>query len=162
MTDLAEATDSQVASRRHAAFDADQFVTVKVDDQLFAIPMLIVDSIQSEQTATPIPLAPKAVTGATNLRGHIVTVIDIRTRLGLAPRQSDDLCMHVVVEHRGELYSLEVDSIGEVEAPDPDTFEATPSTLASNWRAVTSGVYRLEGDLLLVHDVNQLLDFDSL
>ena len=162
MTDLVEVTDSLAASRRHAAFDADQFVTVKVDDQLFAIPMLIVDSIHSEQTATPIPLAPKAVTGATNLRGHIVTVIDIRTRLGLEKRQADDSCMHVVVEHQGELYSLEVDSIGEVEAPDPDTFETTPSTMAASWRAVTSGVYRLEGDLLLVLDVEQLLDFEAL
>ncbi|MDP6405764.1 MAG: chemotaxis protein CheW [Alphaproteobacteria bacterium] len=143
------------------AVENDQFVTITIADQLFGIPVLTVHDVLVAQKITPIPLAPPEVAGALNLRGRIVTAIDVRRALGLAPREGDDPGMYVVVEHDEELYSLMVDTVGEVMDLPSDAFERPPTTLEPRWREVASGIYRLEGQLLLVLDVERLLDFDK-
>jgi purine-binding chemotaxis protein CheW len=86
-----------------------QFVTVVIERQTFGIPVLVVQDILGPQKITRVPLAPAEVAGALNLRGRIVTAINVRRRLGLAPRPAEMKGMNVVVEHDGELYSLMVD-----------------------------------------------------
>ena len=89
------------------------FVTMTIANQLFGIPVLQVQDVLGHQRITRIPLAPPEVAGSLNLRGRIVTAIDVRLRLGLPGRQKDKPEMSIVVDLRGELYSLIVDAVGE-------------------------------------------------
>jgi purine-binding chemotaxis protein CheW len=134
------------------------YVTMTVADQLFGIPVLAVQDVLGPQRITRIPLSPPEVAGALNLRGRIVTAIDVRRRLGLAARAGDNPGMSVVVDHKGELYSLIVDAVGEVMSLPSDSYERNPSTLDPRWREVSGGIYRLKGKLLVVLEVPTLLD----
>ena len=142
--------------------DSDEFVTVTIAEQLFGIPVLVVQDILGPQKITKIPLAPAEVGGALNLRGRIVTAIDVRRRLGLAEKEDDSESMSVVVEHGGELYSLVVDAVGEVLSMSADTYESNPPTLDPIWREVSGGIYRLNGELMIVLEVDNLLSLKSL
>ena len=138
-----------------------EFVTVTIADQLFGIPVLSVQDVLGPQKITRIPLAPPEVAGALNLRGRIVTAIDVRRRLGLPPRAADIAGMSVVVEHKGEPYSLMIDSVGEVLSVPFEAYERNPATLNSRWREISGGVYRLDSRLLVVLEVDLLLDFTN-
>lgn len=137
---------------------ARDFVTMTVADQLFGIPVLSVQDVLGPQRITRIPLAPSEIAGALNLRGRIVTAIDVRRRLDLPAREAGKTGMSIVVDQIGELYSLIVDSVGEVLSLPADAFERNPATLDPQWREVSAGIYRLEGKLMVVLDVARLLD----
>ncbi|HEX9461120.1 MAG TPA: chemotaxis protein CheW [Alphaproteobacteria bacterium] len=134
------------------------YVTMTIADQLFGIPVLAVQDVLGPQRITRIPLSPPEVAGALNLRGRIVTAIDVRRRLGLPARAADNPGMSVVVDHKGELYSLIVDAVGEVMSLPADAYERNPSTLDPRWREVSGGIYRLKGKLLVVLGVANLLE----
>lgn len=138
------------------------FVTMTIADQLFGIPVLQVRDVLGPQRITRVPLAPAEVAGSLNLRGRIVTAIDVRRRLALPARPAEMREMSVVVDHGGELYSLIVDSVGEVLSLSGAAFEPNPATLDPQWRDVATGIYRLDGALLVVLDVSRLLTFASL
>ena len=104
-----------------------------------------------------VPLAPAEVAGSLNLRGRIVTAIDMRRRLNMTPRGPDDAFMCVIVERSGELYALLVDDVGDVLWLSPAAFEPTPVTLNPHWRSLCDGLYRLEGELLLALNIEQVL-----
>ena len=133
---------------------------MNIQGHLFGIPVLTVQDILGVQKITRIPLAPKEIAGSLNLRGRIVTAIDVRLRLDLPPRPAGEKAMSVVVDQGGELYSLMVDSVGEVLSLPLAKFERNPPTLDSKWREFSMGIYRLEGNLLVVLDVGRLLDFN--
>jgi len=137
-----------------------EYVTVTIDGQWFGIPVLTVQDVLRPQRTTHIPTAAPEVAGALNLRGRIVTAIDVRRRLNLSPRDADASSMSIVVEQGGELYSLIVDTVGEVLNISEATLERNPATLDGVWREVSLGVFRLEGNLLLVLDVARLLNLD--
>jgi purine-binding chemotaxis protein CheW len=136
----------------------DVYVTLTVGGQLCGIPVLSVRDILGPQAITRIPLAPPEVAGSLNLRGRIVTAIDLRRRLGVAHAASGGGAMSVVVEHQGELYSLLVDSVGEVMRLEAASREQNPPTLDPEWRAFSAGIFRLAGELLVVLDVAAVLD----
>ena len=136
-----------------------EFVTATIGSQLCGIPVLKVQDVLGPQRITPIPLAPVEVAGSLNLRGRIVTAIDLRTRLGLTLHADDKNEMSIVVEHHGELYSLMIDAVGEVLKMSASNFERNPATLDPVWRGFSEGVYRLTEGLLVVLDVDTLLDF---
>ncbi len=155
MSDLhksSNGTDGTVESMR-------EFVTATIGSQLCGIPVLKVQDVLGPQRITPIPLAPVEVAGSLNLRGRIVTAIDLRTRLGLTLHADDKNEMSIVVEHHGELYSLMIDAVGEVLNMSASNFERNPATLDPVWRGFSEGVYRLTEGLLVVLDVDTLLDF---
>ncbi len=137
------------------------FVTVRLAGQLLGVPVLSVHDVLSPQKITHIPLAPDAVAGVLNLRGRIVTAIDLRRRLGMEPREDNEKEMSIVVEFHGEPYSLQIDSVGEVLTLANATFERNPVTLDAKWQSVSAGVYRLDGELLVILDVDRLLDFGA-
>ena len=140
-----------------------EFVTIMVADQLCGIDVLKVQDVLGPQKITPVPLADEEVAGLLNLRGRIVTAIDLRGRLGLEPRSEEDgESMNVVVEHDGELYSLIIDSVGEVLRLPADDFERNPATLDPLWRKYSEGIYRLKEGLLVVLNGEVLLDFGKL
>lgn len=138
--------------------DTEDFVTFTIADQLFGIPVLKVQDVLSAHNITRIPLAPPEIAGSLNLRGRIVTAMDVRLRLGLPPRESAS-AMSIVAEHEGELYSLMVDSVGEVLALKSSDWERNPPTLDPKFREYSLGIYRLDDKLLVVLDVNRLLDY---
>jgi purine-binding chemotaxis protein CheW len=131
-------------------------VTMRVDGQLFGIPVLHVRDVFKEQRVASIPLAPPEILGSINLRGRIVTVIDLRVRLRLKARENNAPHMFVTVEHKNEYYCLMVDSVGEVLTIAGAKIEKAPSNLTENWREVASGVSRLEQELLVVIDIDTL------
>lgn len=134
------------------------YLTLTIADQIFGIPVLQVQDVLGSQKVTRIPLAPPEVSGALNLRGRIVTAIDVRKRLGLDPGEKDSTKMSVVVEHENELYSLIIDKVGDVLSLSNDSYESNPATLDKVWRDVSLGIYRLENRLLVVLDVPKLLN----
>ena len=140
--------------------DHEEFVTMFIEGQMFGIPVLSVQDVLGSQKITRIPLAPPEIAGSLNLRGRIVTAIDVRMRLNLRNRglvRAEG--MSVVVDMRGELYSLMVDSVGEVLSLPSAKFERNPPTLDPLWREFSNGIYRLADKLLVVLDVPRLLDF---
>lgn len=137
------------------------FVTIKLAGQTLGIPVLAVHDVLNAQQITKIPLSPDWVSGVLNLRGRIVTAIDLRTRLGLPPLEDGSKSMSVVVEHGEEPYSLQIDTVGEVLSLDDQLFERNPVTLDPKWRDVSRGIYRLDGELLPILDVDRLLEFES-
>jgi purine-binding chemotaxis protein CheW len=151
-TDLLERPDNAVANDEERVF-----VTLTVADQLCGIPVLGVRDILGEQIITRIPLAPPEIAGSLNLRGRIVTAIDLRRRLKLPPPPAGARRMSVVAEQGGELYALLVDQVSEVMSLKPGAFERNPPTLSPAWAMFSVGVYRLEGRLLVVLDVGRLL-----
>ena len=152
---------AETASGRPGTGERRDFVSVTISDQLFGIPVLQVQDVLGSQRITRIPLAPAEVAGSLNLRGRIVTAIDIRTRLGLPARAEGKQAMSVVVDYGGELYSLLVDSVGEVLSLDGTEAERNPATLDPVWRELSAGIFRLDGKLLIVLDVARVLDFSS-
>jgi len=134
------------------------FLTIMIAGQRFGIPILQVEDVLGEQTVTQIPLAPPEVAGSLNLRGRIVTAINARKRLSLERDGTPHGSMSVVVEHGDELYSLIIDEIGDVMRLKNRDFKPTPGTLDPVWREISSGVYRLEGELLVVLDVPKFLE----
>lgn len=150
-----------VAAPRNARDEmsgTEDFVTLTIADQLFGIPVLQVRDVLGAQRITRVPLAPPEVAGSLNLRGHIVTAIDMRTRLGLPPREDGGGAMSIVVELKSELYSLLVDRVGEVLTVSMADFERHPATIDARWRDVSNGVYRLKDSLLIKLDIVRLLD----
>ena len=139
--------------------DNAEYVTFVIDGQLFGIPVLGVQDVLSAHKITCIPLAPPEIAGSLNLRGRIVTAFDVRRRLGLAPWQDNGETMSIVVEHDNELYSLLVDSVGEVLTLAAKDYEKNPPTLAPRIREYSTGIYRLDDQLLVVLDVDSLLDY---
>ena len=154
---LREAETRDLAT--HPGEDLNDFVTFRVKKQLFGIPVLMVQDILSPDRIASIPLAPPEVRGSINLRGRIVTVIDVRVRLGLPPnKETSENAMAVTVEHEHELYTLLVDSIGDVVSLSNELYERNPATLDSLWREFANGIYRLKGELMVVLDVHRLLN----
>jgi purine-binding chemotaxis protein CheW len=148
----------QGVNAAHAPADERVYVTLMVADQLFGVPIHSVQDVLGPQRINSIPLAPPEVAGSLNLRGRIVTAIDLRRRMGLPDRAGDQPGMSVVVDHNGELYSLIMDSAGEVMSLPASEFEANPATLDPLWQDVTAGIYQLDGRLLVILEIERLLD----
>lgn len=137
--------------------DLSDFVTFVIADQMFGVPVQQVQEILSPANIATIPLAPSEFRGSINLRGRIVTAIDVRVRLGLGNRP-DDAGMGVTVEHDHALYALLVDRVGDVIGLSPETYESNPATMSAMWREFAAGVYRLDGKLMVVLNVERLLN----
>jgi purine-binding chemotaxis protein CheW len=139
------------------ATEADLVLTLTVAGQNCGLPVLVVRDVLGSQTITPIPLAPAEIAGAMNLRGRIVTAVDLRRRLGLPPREPGAKPMSVVVEQGGELYAMLADQVGEVVPLAAEERAPNPPTLEPLWRDVCRGVHRRDGQLLILLDVERLL-----
>ncbi len=140
---------------------ANQLSTFGVGGQLFGVEVENVQEVIRFQAMTRVPLAPSAVGGLINLRGQVVTAIDLRDRLGLPPRPSDQLPMNVVVRVDDEAVSLLVDSIGDVVDVASDLFEPPPETVTGPGRELIRGAYKLDDALLLALDVRRAVDVDA-
>ena len=138
-----------------------EYVTVRIAGQLFGLPILDVEDVFQPQNITSVPLSNREVAGVLNLRGRIVTAINMRERLGLGQRKDGGNGMAVGIEHNGESYGLVIDEVGEVLRLKEGGKEANPSNLSSEWATVSGGVYQLEGELMVVLDVSRVLNLGS-
>ena len=138
-----------------------QFCTFYLDNLMFGVKVEQVQEVFRYQAMTTVPLAPPEVRGLINLRGQIITAIDLRLRLGMAPGPDDKLPMNVVVRTQDGVVSLLVDEIGDVlEAPD-DVYERPPETIPMEVRNLVLGVYKLEGRLLLILDSEKAVNVST-
>jgi purine-binding chemotaxis protein CheW len=138
-----------------------QYATFEVDNQLFGVPVAIVQEVLSFSEYTPVPLAPKAVGGLFNLRGQVIAAVDLRVQLGLPKRDLGGPAMNVIVRHEDESVSLLVDRIGEVVDLHEDAFEPPPDTLHGPLRDLINGAFKLDGRLMLALDTARATDTTS-
>jgi purine-binding chemotaxis protein CheW len=137
---------------------ANQYCTFYVDGLFFGVEVLRVQEVIRFQEMTAVPLASPVVSGLINLRGQIVTAIDLRRRLGMNDRDSTELPMNVVIRTDDAAVSLLVDEIGDVLEVDVDAYERPPETLTGVARQLVRGVYKLKDRLLLILDTEQTVD----
>lgn len=135
-----------------------QFATFTVDSLLFGVEVYKVQEVIRYQDMTTVPLAARGAAGLINLRGEVVTAVDLRTRLGLAPLPDGAAPMNVVVRVDDEPVSLLVDAIGDVAQVTSEQFEQPPETLTGPGRALIKGAYKLDDRLLLALDVARAVD----
>ncbi len=138
-----------------------QFCTFFLGDLFLGIEVLSVQEVIRAQDMTRVPLAPRAVRGLINLRGQIVTAIDLRERLGLPPLGGDRVPMNVVVRTEEGAVSLLADEIGDVLEVNPADYEDPPETLDPVARELIRGVYKLADRLLLVLDTERALALEA-
>ena len=141
--------------------NVNEYVTAMIGGQLFGLPIRSVQDVFLPERITRVPLAQPEIAGVLNLRGRIVTLIDMRRRLGLEARTDEAPCMAVGVEMRGESYGLLIDSVGEVLKLDDAAREPDPINLDPRLARVSAGIHRLDGQLLMVVDVERVLDLGT-
>ena len=135
-----------------------EYVTVIIGGQLFGLPISRVQDVFMPDRLTQVPLAPPEIAGVLNLRGRIVTTIDMRRRLGLPPREDNKPSMAVGIELKGESYGLLIDTVGEVMKLGETTLEPNPVNLDPRLARVSAGVHRLDGQLMVILDVDYVLN----
>lgn len=132
-----------------------QYVTVRIAGQLFGVPIEIVHEVFTPDRVTRVPLAPAEIQGVLNLRGRIVTMVNMRRLLGLA--STGEANTAVGIERHGEAFGLVVDEVGEVLVLEGAKREANPANLDPRWAELVTGVHRLSNELMLVLDVERAL-----
>lgn len=138
--------------------ETQQFCTFYLDNHFFGVEVEKVQEVLRYQDMTRVPLAPDTVEGLINLRGQIVTAIDLRKRLEFGSRKEGTLPMNVVIRTEGGAVSLLVDEIGDVLETDEGSFENVPETLSGVARELVRGVHKLKSDLLLVLDTDKAIE----
>ena len=138
-----------------------EYVTVTIGDHLFGLPISRVQDVFVPDRLTRVPLAPAEVAGILNLRGRVVTAIDMRSRLDFGAHRPGSPVMAIGIEFKGESYGLLVDAVGEVMPLADRERQAKPSNLDPRLARVAAGVFRLEGQLLIELDIDCVLDIRS-
>jgi purine-binding chemotaxis protein CheW len=135
-----------------------EYVTATIGEQLFGVPISRVLDVFSPDRLTRVPLAAPEIAGVLNLRGRIVTAIDMRKRLDLPPRDKGEKSMAIGVERLGESYGLLVDQVGEVLKLPGSSCDPVPVNLDPVWARLATGVHRLDGKLMVVLDVDRVFE----
>lgn len=134
-----------------------QFCTFSLDGHCFGVNVLEVQEVFRYQEMTTVPLAPDTITGLINLRGQIITAIDLRRLMKLSERDEEEMPMNVVVRTGDGVVSLLVDEIGDVQEVPQKLYEPPPENLHGALRDLVRGVYKLEGRLLLILDTEKVV-----
>jgi purine-binding chemotaxis protein CheW len=129
--------------------DTKQFCTFHLADLYLGVEVGLVQEVIRAQPMTHVPLAPAVVTGLINLRGQLVTALDLRRRFGLPDRPADASPINVVIRTDDGPMSLLADEIADVIELSADAFEPLPDTIPQGVREITTGVYKLPRRLLL-------------
>ncbi|MCA0401921.1 MAG: chemotaxis protein CheW [Proteobacteria bacterium] len=154
----------QRTRRDIAVADEIQLVSVRISGQLIGLPITSVRDVFSIHAMTPVPKADRAVAGLVNLRGHIVTILDLGSLLNSrrSERAEGVEPMAVGVEWQGEVFGLVVDEIGDVLSLAADTSEIMPANMSPHWARFTRRVHKLERELMIEIDLHALLESMSL
>lgn len=150
-----------MSSERQPETRANGLVTVAVAGRFFGVPLARVNHVFVPDRVSPVPLAPPEVAGLLNLRGRIVTALDLRKRLGLPLRVPGAPMVALGVEMNGELYGLIADEAGEAIWTSPSDIEPAPANLDARWARLCAGVCRLDSGILTVLDVDRVLELND-
>ncbi len=143
--------------------DKKQYCTLYLENLCFGVDVLKIQEVFRHKDETKVPLASQVVKGLINLRGQILTAIDLRSLLGMEDRPEDQVPVNVVVNTEGNIVtSLMVDEIGDVIELSEDECEAPPDTLDAGLKGLIREVYKLEKELVLVLDVDQVVQTEAL
>ena len=134
-----------------------EFLTLMLDDQVLAINVEKIRDVLTVHEIAFVPLVPKEVIGLINLRGKIVTALDLRSILRLDTQVDLKKCMNVVIEYNNELYSLVVDGVGEVLKLTSSEIVENPGNMSDNWKEVSIGIYPQNDNLVIIADINKML-----
>jgi purine-binding chemotaxis protein CheW len=135
-----------------------RYASCRVGDLLVGVPVDAVQEVTASAELTPVPLAPPTVSGLMNLRGRIVTAIDLRRSLRLADRPLDQPAINLILRTDGGSIGLQVDAVGDVLDVDEDDFEPPPRTLRGPLRELITGTYKLDRGLLLVLNTERVVE----
>lgn len=138
-----------------------RYASCRVGQLLVGVAVDAVQEVTAGAELTPVPLAPAVVSGLMNLRGRIVTAIDLRRSLQLADRPADQLPVNLILRADGGSIGLLVDSVGDVLDVDEDDFEPPPGTLRGQLRELITGAYKLDRGLLLVLNTERVVEESS-
>ena len=141
--------------------DNKQFATFFLNGLFFGVEVLKVQEVIRYQEMTRVPIAPTMIQGLINLRGQIITAIDLRRRFEMPPRAQNQLPRNVVVRTDDGAVSLLVDEIGDVVEIHDDIYESPPETLKGVARDLVQGVYKLKERLLLILDTEKTVTLNS-
>jgi purine-binding chemotaxis protein CheW len=150
-----------VSASAHSSNVANQLCTFFVDNLFFGVDVLSVQEVLRFQHMTRVPRAPQVIEGLINLRGQIVTALDMRRRLRLSPRNESATPMNVVIRRSDGVVSLLVDEIGDVLQVDTTNYEEPPNNLDPETRKIVKSVYKLNDRLLLVLDEERTVTLAS-
>jgi purine-binding chemotaxis protein CheW len=137
------------------------YVTFTTAGQMFGLPIERVQDVFKPARITRVPLSGAEIAGVLNLRGRIVTAIDLRIRLDLGAREQGQVPMAIGIEFKGESFGLLVDAVGEVLKLSDNEREPNPINLDRNLGRVSAGVYRLDGQLLVILNIDRVLDLGA-
>jgi purine-binding chemotaxis protein CheW len=135
-----------------------EFLTIVVEGQEFGVPVMDIHDVLRAQAMTRVPKAGSGIAGMLNLRGRIVTALDMRSCLELQSRADGGDSIHIVVHFNGEPYGLVVDSVRDVITLADEDREAPPKNFDPHWASLITGVHRLEGKLLLVLNIERVIE----
>ncbi len=137
-----------------------EYVTALIGGQLFGLPIAGVQDVFAPDRLTRVPLARPEIAGLLNVRGRILTIIDMRRRLGMQPVEREGRALAVGIEHKGESYGLLIDEIGEVLKLPARSFEDNPINFEPTLAHASAGVHRLDGKLVVALDLDRVLQLD--
>lgn len=152
MTESSHSTENEDVGLRDAGY-----VTFRLEGQWLGLPVVAIQEVIAGQSVARVPLSPPEVQGFLNLRGQVVTAIDLRSVLGLEARAEGEPFINVVIQDEGEFFSFIVDEVGDVLEVGEHGVEPTPKTLSPVWSRCCSGVVRMERELMVVLDVDTVL-----
>ncbi len=141
----------------HSSGPSTEYVTAMIGGQLFGLPIARVQDVFMPERLTSVPLSSPEIAGILNLRGRIITIVDMRLRLGVPQPENAGQPMAVGIEHRGESYGLLIDDVGEVMTLPDSLRENNPVNLDARLAEVSSGVFRLASQLLVVLNIDRVL-----
>lgn len=151
--------DFSTSLAKSSVAPTEQFLSIRVSEHYFGIPVIKIVDVVKPTELTPIPLAKPEISGLMNLRGRIVTVIDMRKRLDIDSSVEPKKPMFVVVEDENDIYSLVVDEVGQAITLNLMNFDKVPENLPSHLRDISKGIFQLEKELMLVLDVKSIVNF---
>jgi purine-binding chemotaxis protein CheW len=145
-----------------------QVLVAFLGDQMFGIPIMQIQDVLRARSITTVPLAHSCIEGVMNLRGRIVTAVNLRKRISAISTAvandggEDDYGMSIVIEHEGELFSLIVDKVGDVLSLDPEMIEEPPVTLNPLWKEICLGAYQLKQEIMLILNTGIIFKMETM
>lgn len=137
--------------------DVTRILIVSIGDHYFGTPIHEIHDVIQRQKTTPVPLTQNSIIGLLNLRGHIVTEVDMATALNIPSSENARKKYSIVIGQKGELYSLAIDDIGDVIDAQMSTIEPIPETVDRSWISLSKGVIRLPDHLIIILDLEALI-----
>lgn len=139
-----------------------QFLKVYLGKHAFGIDILTIEDVIKRMPKTPIPLAQPCILGLLNLRGHVVTEIDVAQVLDVEPvhkgGEAESAEYALIINHHNERYSMVFDKVGEVAFAQKSQIEPLPETIDGDWHQFATGVYRMEEGLIVLLDLHSMMD----